>query len=154
MVTITSPCREASTFARSKEREVGPTARAHPAASRHDAGQRQAVRGPGLGVLAFGLAGLGCSALLPLTISFGQEELAEKAAALAGGVIAFYQLGYGIAAFGVGPLLDGGVELHSIYAVAAIIAAAMGAWSFAVARRRPSPSLTPPPSRTPVRARS
>ena len=27
------------------------------------------------GVLAFGLAGLGCSALLPLTISFGQREL-------------------------------------------------------------------------------
>ena len=30
---------------------------------------------PALGVLAFGLAGLGCSALLPLTISFGQEQL-------------------------------------------------------------------------------
>jgi hypothetical protein len=29
---------------------------------------------PALGVLAFGLAGLGCSALLPLTISFGQES--------------------------------------------------------------------------------
>jgi hypothetical protein len=28
-----------------------------------------------LGVLAFALAGLGCSALLPLTIGFGQEEL-------------------------------------------------------------------------------
>ena len=66
---------------------------------------------PALGVLAFGLAGLGCSALLPLTISFGQEELTAFAAAAAGGVIAFYQLGYGIAAFGVGPLLDSGVEL-------------------------------------------
>ena len=70
-----------------------------------------------LGVLAFGLAGLGCSALLPLTISFGQEELASVSAAVAGGVIAFYQLGYGIAAFGVGPLLDGGVELSTLYAV-------------------------------------
>ena len=48
---------------------------------------------PALGVLAFGLAGLGCSALLPLTISFGQEELKAFAAATAGGVIAFYQLG-------------------------------------------------------------
>ncbi len=82
--------------------------------------------------------GGGCSALLPLTISFGQEELADIAAAVAGGVIAFYQLGYGIAAFGVGPLLDGGVELHSIYAFAAIIAAAMGACSFAVVHRRPA----------------
>src|SRR5262249_46606027 len=39
---------------------------------------------PALGVLAFGLAGLGCSALLPLTISFGQEELAAISAAVAG----------------------------------------------------------------------
>ena len=90
---------------------------------------------PVLGVLAFGLAGLGCSALLPLTISFGQKELASVSAAVAGGVIAFYQLGYGIAAFGVGPLLDGGVELPTIYACAALVAAAMGVWSFVVARR-------------------
>ena len=95
---------------------------------------------PALGVLAFGLAGLGCSALLPLTISFGTKELASLSAAVAGGVIAFYQLGYGIAAFGVGPLVDRGVELSTIYALAAGIAAAMGAWSFVVARRRPSPT--------------
>ncbi|HEX2434819.1 MAG TPA: MFS transporter [Gaiellaceae bacterium] len=101
---------------------------------------------PALGVLAFGLAGLGCSALLPLTISFGQRELASFSAAVAGGVIAFYQLGYGIAAFGVGPLVDGGIELSTIYAFAAGIAAAMGVWSFVVARRRPSPaSLHPVP---------
>jgi hypothetical protein len=45
-----------------------------------------------------------------------------------------YQLGYGIAAFGVGPLLDGGVALSSVYAVCAGAAAAMGLLSFAVAR--------------------
>jgi MFS family permease len=102
---------------------------------------------PALGVLAFGLAGLGCSALLPLTISFGQEELTAFTAAAAGGVIAFYQLGYGIAAFGVGPLLAGGVELSTVYAFAAVIAAAMGLWSFVVAGRRPSPeSLHPRPA--------
>ncbi len=101
---------------------------------------------PALGILAFGLAGLGCSALLPLTISFGQEELTAVAAAAAGGVIAFYQLGYGIAAFGVGPLLDSGVELPTVYAFAAAIAVAMGLWSFVVAGRRPSPaSLHPRP---------
>lgn len=33
---------------------------------------------------------------------------------MAGGVIAFYQLGYGIAAFGVGLLRDGGVKLSSV----------------------------------------
>ena len=91
---------------------------------------------PAAGVLAFGLAGLACSALLPLTISFGQKELPSVSAAVAGGVIAFYQLGYGIAAFGVGPLLDNGVELPTIYGFAALVAAAMGLWSFVVARRR------------------
>jgi predicted MFS family arabinose efflux permease len=90
-----------------------------------------------VGVLAFGLAGLGCSALLPLTISFGQEEMAAISAAMAGGIIAFYQLGYGIAAFGVGPLVDSGVELPTIYAVSAVIAAAAGLLSFAIARRAP-----------------
>jgi MFS family permease len=90
---------------------------------------------PALGIVAFGLAGLGCSALLPLTISLGQEELAAFSAAVAGGVIAFYQLGYGIAAFGTGPLLDAGVELSTVYGVAAIVAAAMGLWSFVVTGR-------------------
>jgi predicted MFS family arabinose efflux permease len=103
---------------------------------------------PALGVVAFGLAGLGCSALLPLTISFGQEELPAFSAAIAGGVIAFYQLGYGIAAFGVGPLLDNGVELNRIYGFAAIVAACLGVWSFVLAGRRPSPaSLHPAPSK-------
>ena len=94
---------------------------------------------PALGIVAFGLAGLGCSALLPLTISFGQKELSAYAAAAAGGVIAFYQLGYGIAAFGVGPLRDAGVELSTVYALAAIVAVAMCAWSFLVAGRRSRP---------------
>ena len=91
----------------------------------------------GGGIVAFGLAGLGCSALLPLTIGFGQKELATMAAALAGGVIACYQLGYGIAAFGVGPLLDAGVTMPTIYGGAAIVAVAMGMVSFAVTRSAP-----------------
>ena len=99
---------------------------------------------PVLGILAFALAGLGCSALLPLTISFAQTELAGMASAAAGGVIAFYQLGYGIAAFGVGPLDDAGVELSTVYAFAALVAAAMGAWSFAVVGRRGDPSRLEP----------
>ncbi|MGO9973069.1 MAG: MFS transporter [Solirubrobacteraceae bacterium] len=100
--------------------------------------------GAALGVLAFGLAGLGCSALLPLTISFGQEELTAFAAGMAGGVIAFYQLGYGIAAFGIGPLVDGGVSLSTIYGFSAVIALGMGVWSFAVAHRLPSPATRYP----------
>jgi hypothetical protein len=97
-----------------------------------------------LGLIAFGLAGLGCSALLPLTISFGQEELTAISTGVAGGVIAFYQLGYGLAAFGTGPLLDHGIGLPTIFKLAAAVAVCMGVWSFAVARGRPSPvSLHP-----------
>jgi MFS family permease len=90
----------------------------------------------GLGVLVFGLAGLGCSALLPLTIGFGQEELVVIAASVAGFLIAFYQMGYGIAAFGVGPVERlTGLDLRQIYGLAAVVALAMAALSFAVARR-------------------
>jgi len=83
-----------------------------------------------LGVLAFGVAGLGCSALLPLTISFSQEQLVGMAGSVAGAVIAFYQVGYGIAAFGAGRLQDSGVELSTLYAVTAVAALGMGVLSF------------------------
>jgi hypothetical protein len=86
----------------------------------------------------FALAGLGCSALLPLTISFGENELTVVSAAVAGGVIAFYQLGYGIAAFGVGPLKDAGVSVPTIFGCTAVIAAAMALLSFFVTRRHPA----------------
>jgi hypothetical protein len=66
------------------------------------------------------------------------EELTVMATGVAGGVIAFYQVGYGIAAFGVGPLESSGVDLNDIYAVSAGIAVIMGLLSFVVARRRPS----------------
>jgi MFS family permease len=104
----------------------------------------------GLGIAAFALAGLGCSALLPLTISFGQQQLAAISAAMAGGVIAFYQVGYGIAAFGTGPLLDNGVELSSVYAAAAAVAAAMGVLSFAVTRPVRAPHTIAGPAEGPA----
>jgi fucose permease len=91
-----------------------------------------------LAIVIFGLAGLGCSALLPLTISFGEEELATMSAAVAGAVIAFYQLGYGIAAFGVGPLQSGGTSLSEIFGLTAIAAGAMAVLSFPVAAGRSS----------------
>ena len=79
-------------------------------------------------MLAFGLAGLGCSALLPLTISFGQHDLAAVGASLSGLLIAVYQVGYGIAAFGVraAPGRRPGISLAAIFAVAAVVAVAMG----------------------------
>ena len=89
----------------------------------------------GLGILAFGLAGLGCSALLPLTISFGQEEMTIIAASVAGFLIAFYQMGYGIAAFGVGPLEDyAGMTLNALYGLAALVALILAGLSVVVTR--------------------
>ena len=49
------------------------------------------------------------------------------AAAAAGGVIAFYQLGYGIAAIGGGKLQDAGTSLPTLFGWAAVVALAMGA---------------------------
>jgi len=99
---------------------------------------------PAAAVAAFCLAGLGCSALLPLTISFGQRKLADRQAMVAGGVIACYQAGYGLAAFGVGPLTSAGVRLPAVFAASAVVAAVMGGLSLAVAHRQPSPATVHP----------
>jgi hypothetical protein len=77
---------------------------------------------------------------LPLTISFGEKDLAVMSAAVAGGIIAFYQLGYGIAAFGVGPLQKAGLSLSAIFGFTAIVAAVMGLLSFVVAPARSRPA--------------
>jgi MFS family permease len=98
---------------------------------------------PAAGILAFALAGFGCSALLPLTISFAGEQLMTMGAAVAGAVIAFYQLGYGIAAFGTGPLVDAGVSLHAMFVVGAVAAVIMGGLSFTLARKSPAEVMVP-----------
>jgi predicted MFS family arabinose efflux permease len=92
----------------------------------------------------FALAGLGCSALLPLSISIGQEKFASYQVLVAGGVIACYQFGYGIAAFGVGPLVSAGVRLPVLFGCSAAVAAGMGLVSLAVAHGRPSPQTLHP----------
>jgi MFS family permease len=90
---------------------------------------------PVLGIAAFALAGLGCSALLPLTISFGQKQLTTMAATVAGGLIAFYQIGYGIAAFGVGPLQTWtGLELSTIYGGTTVVALAIALLALVIVR--------------------
>lgn len=93
---------------------------------------------------AFALAGLGCSALLPLSISIGQEKLSDYQVLVAGGVIACYQAGYGIAAFGVGPLVNAGVRLPVVFGATAAVAAGMGLLSLAAAHGRPSPQAVHP----------
>ena len=92
---------------------------------------------PLLGIMAFAAAGLGCSALLPLVISLAQEELTTVAASVAGGLICAYQVGYGIAAFGVGPLqTQAGLRFETIYGATAAVALVMTMLSFVLVRRR------------------
>ena len=90
---------------------------------------------PLFGIPAFALAGFGCSALLPLVISFGQAELKAIAASVAGGLIASYQIGYGIAAFGVGPLESRlGLSLGAIYGATTGVALALAVLAVLIAR--------------------
>jgi fucose permease len=84
------------------------------------------VHGETSGIFAFGLAGLGCSAFFPLCISLSGQAFPRFASATSGELVAFYQAGYGVAAFGVGPLLDlTGAPLGSIYMFGSLVAAAM-----------------------------
>jgi MFS transporter, FHS family, glucose/mannose:H+ symporter len=76
------------------------------------------------GIIVFGLAGLACSGFLPLSISFAGGEFPQLAAVMAGGLIAFYQLGYGVAAFGIGPLQSlFGLSFSTVFAAGSVVAA-------------------------------
>ena len=113
-------------------------------------GRHQAVAGIGV----FALAGLGCSAILPLTISFGELDMTTVSAAVAGGVIAFYQAGYGIAAFTVGPLQSAGLNLSQIFAWTTAIAALMLVLALIVSARAARPTTGPRDGHTPARPSS
>ncbi|MBS0628268.1 MAG: MFS transporter [Verrucomicrobia bacterium] len=77
---------------------------------------------PYASLFIFALAGLGCSALLPLTISLGSTQL--HTASASGSLVSFYLLGYGISAFGVGPLQDfAKLHLQTIYGYGTFVAA-------------------------------
>jgi fucose permease len=76
------------------------------------------------GIIVFGLAGLACSGFLPLSISFAGGEFPQLSAVMAGGLIAFYQLGYGVAAFGIGPLQGlFGLSFSTVFAAGSVVAA-------------------------------
>ena len=87
------------------------------------------------GIAAFAAAGLACSAFLPLSISFGGEEFPRRAATMSGELIAFYQIGYGVAAFGIGPLHDRvGLGYSAAFAFGSLAALALAVAAWAVAR--------------------
>jgi fucose permease len=77
-------------------------------------------------IVAFGFAGLGCSAFFPLCISLSGQAFPRFAAVMSGEIVAFYQAGYGVAAFGVGPLRDfAGLPFATVYSFGSLVAGAM-----------------------------
>jgi MFS family permease len=97
------------------------------------------------GVLLFALAGLGCSALLPLIISFGQQQLSQLGESTAGVLIAFYQLGYGLASFGGGSLQKTfDLSISSLFGWGACVAVALAMFAALITLwRRPKASFAP-----------
>ena len=88
-------------------------------------------------IVAFGLSGLGCSAFFPLSISLSGQQFPRLAALTSGELVAFYQAGYGVAAFGVGPLRDfAGLSFHTIYSWGSVLGVAMFGVAFAVGQLR------------------
>lgn len=70
------------------------------------------------------LAGLGCSAFLPLSVSFGVQNLKTNPTFASGLVIGSYMMGYGVAAEGIGFLhKTAGVSFEVLFLVVAAIAA-------------------------------
>jgi fucose permease len=86
-----------------------------------------AVAGKGVtAVLAYAAAGFACSAMLPLSLSLAGQEFPRLGATSSGELIAGYQVGYGITAFGVAPLERiTGIGLAGIYLVGAGVAVAL-----------------------------
>src|SRR5215472_12838142 len=94
------------------------------------------AQGQSGGIIALGLAGLACSAFLPLSISFGGKEFPHLSAVMAGELIAFYQAGYGVAAFGIGPLHDPlGLAFATIFAAGSLVALPLVLIAYWIVRR-------------------
>ncbi len=96
---------------------------------------------PQAGIAVFALAGFGCSALLPLTISHAQTSMAAISTTVASRLIAAYQIGYGIAAFGIGPLQAWtGAEMGTLFGGCSILGLIMAILSvFVIPLHRPAP---------------
>ena len=79
--------------------------------------------GAAFGVAAFALAGLACSACLPLSIGTASAETPRLVETVSGWMVASYMMGYGIGAFAVGPLRQlADLQLSDIYIGATAIA--------------------------------
>jgi predicted MFS family arabinose efflux permease len=94
------------------------------------------------GMLLFALGGLGCSAVLPLTLGLGGRRFTDHRAWVAGALYAALMIGQGTGSFVAG-LLRPAIGLASVFRLAAVPPAAACALAVALAlRARPGPSAT------------
>ena len=68
---------------------------------------------PAAGIALFAFGGLACSGFFPMTIGYGESTFPNIVELVAGWLIAAYQVGYGLAAFG-GGALQRHLPLHRI----------------------------------------
>jgi MFS family permease len=87
------------------------------------------------GILVFAFGGFACSGFFPMTVGYGEATFPSFVELAAGWLIAAYQVGYGLAAFGSGAL-QGVVSLASIFRIAAVLALVMGVLAVPIARRQ------------------
>lgn len=105
------------------------------------------VDGAATGIGAFALAGLACSAFLPLSIGFAQACHRNLAEIVSGVMIAAYMLGFGIGSYGIGPLREAaGIPLATLYASSAALAVLLMGIALVLARRRASTAASAPQS--------
>jgi MFS family permease len=94
------------------------------------------------GVVVFAFAGLACSGFFPMTIGYGEATFPGMVELAAGWLIAAYQLGYGLAAFG-GGALQSAVSLTTLYRGVAGLSIGMALLAVLVARQQdPAASTT------------
>ncbi len=87
------------------------------------------------GVLLFAFGGFSCSGFFPMTVGYGEATFPTFVELTAGWLIAAYQVGYGLAAFGSGTL-QSVASLASLFRVAAVLAVVMGVLAVPIAHRQ------------------
>ena len=104
------------------------------------------AKSAGAGIAVFAFGGLACSGFFPMTIGYGESTFPSIVELAAGWLIAAYQVGYGLAAFGAGAL-QRLVSLSAVFRIAAAAVVVMGFLALVVARQqRPSQGRPVPPS--------
>jgi MFS family permease len=99
-----------------------------------------AASSAGAGIALFGFGGLACSGFFPMTVGYGEATFPSIVELAAGWLIAAYQVGYGLAAFGAGTLQHV-VSLSTVFRIAAGAAVGMGLLALVIAsRQRPTPA--------------